>query len=305
VKVRDRAFALALLLVGFAAQAGDQLRVSPDARRQAEQAGNLMRECRYEEAEAIVAATLKDASPADRRFMLLTAGMLAEHRNDLPAALRHYDEAAAGEQVALEALHMLGRAQVANRQFAEGRKSLTGYINYELKRGSVPTQQDFAALAVATSEAGNPEEALKLLETLAQRDRAYDPLIFDLRALLRHALAGNAPTEANPYWRLAYGGEPRLGAAVTDFEAVPLKRTPPRYPRDALNAGKQGHVAFRVTLDEGGNVTQASVVESEPGDTFVREARNAVLKWKFKPRVRGCRPTKSEAIQTIQFRLAR
>lgn len=306
MSARALAVALAAAVVTLTSRAAEVLEVSANARAQSAKAGNLMRECRYEEADAIVATALKDANPADRKFMMMTAGMLAEHRNDLPAAIRYYEEAAAGEQVALEALHMLGRARIANRQFAEGHKSLMGYVNtaIELKR-EFPSENDVAALAVAAAELGQLQDALKTVEVVIKDRQTYGALISDLKEAI--VAAQNAPGGVEPgrFWKLAYGGEQPIGLPVDDFWPQPLERKPPQYPEHALKTWKEGYVVLRISLDEEGNVTKARVVESEPGNTFDSAARNAVLKWKFKPHVRNCKPVPGEGIQQINFRMRR
>lgn len=300
-----RALALAMLLAGFAARAAEELEVSGPVRAQAQRAGELMRECRYEEADAIVAAALKDASPADRRFMLLTAGMLAEHRNDLPAAIRLYQEAAAGEKVALEALHMLGRAQIANRQFAEGHKALMGYVNTALKvERRYPTESDLAALAVAAAELGELEEALKIVDVARREPFSYGALTVDLQAALQAARDGKGASPPGTFWKLAYGGEQPIGMPVEDFSMVPVRRTAPLYPRAELRDGIEGHAVLRMRVDDKGNVTDARVVESAPNERFGNAARIAIRKWKFKPRVLKCKAVPSEGLQRIDFRLA-
>ena len=57
----------------------------------------------------------------------------------------------------------------------------------------------------------------------------------------------------------------------------------PKYPRGAQRRNLQGYVdvVFTVTLD--GTVSDVEVIDSKPGETFVRAATNAVEDWEFEP----------------------
>jgi TonB family protein len=302
--VSVRAFAAALpgLIACVTAHAAGELPVSAQARTATEQAEALMRECRYDEADAVVAAAMKTATPEDRKLLLLTTGMLAENRGDVATALRHYEEATTGEQVPAQALRMLGRAQVANRHFREGHESLMAYVNHEIKvLKRLPSQQDLAALAVAAAELGQLQDGLQLLDLVMQRVSAYDPLVTELRDRIAAAKEGAAP-EGGTFWALAYGGEHSIASTTTDFAPQPLKRIAPPYPREAARDGLQGRVVLHLKIDASGNVTDVRVVRST-ARVFDAVARKAVRQWKYVPRVRQCRAVPGEGIQTIEFRL--
>lgn len=81
--------------------------------------------------------------------------------------------------------------------------------------------------------------------------------------------------------------EPSNPAPDTTLAAVSTlirtKYVAPRYPRAAQRRNISGwvDVAFTVTTD--GTVKDIDVRNSEPGDTFVNAATNAVAKWEFEP----------------------
>lgn len=78
-------------------------------------------------------------------------------------------------------------------------------------------------------------------------------------------------------------GEP--AALFRDNEAMPIVRSQPRYPPKAARAGKEGYVTLRFTISEVGTVEEIEIVEAEPKRLFDREARRALRKWKYKPKV--------------------
>ena len=78
-------------------------------------------------------------------------------------------------------------------------------------------------------------------------------------------------------------------------------RIAPRYPRKALIEGREGYVIVELLVDEKGSVISASVVEANPSSIFNAAAIQAVLKWKFKPRVSGGVAVKQRGLTTIEF----
>jgi protein TonB len=75
-------------------------------------------------------------------------------------------------------------------------------------------------------------------------------------------------------------------AESTPVSISSLKRTKyvaPKYPRAAQRRGVSGWVDVIFTVDIDGSVTDVSVRDSNPGDTFAGSAINAVEKWEFEP----------------------
>ena len=84
---------------------------------------------------------------------------------------------------------------------------------------------------------------------------------------------------------------------------IPLVKIQPKYPREALKVGKTGFVTVRLTVDEKGRVISAIIEESRPPRIFDAAAIQAVLKWKFKPRVIDGVAVKQVGLTTIEFNL--
>ena len=91
------------------------------------------------------------------------------------------------------------------------------------------------------------------------------------------------------------------GQFLGDGGLIPLVRIAPRYPRKALIEGREGYVIVELLVDEKGSVISASVVEANPSTIFNAAAIQAVLKWKFKPRVSGGVAVKQRGLTTIEF----
>jgi len=106
----------------------------------------------------------------------------------------------------------------------------------------------------------------------------------------------------------AAGGGPYLGNWRTDLAAaegdvIPIVRTPPQWPREALVNGTSGWVRIEFTILEDGTVKDPKVVESQPPRLFDRNAVRAILRWKFKPRIVDGHPVQRQAEQTIEFKI--
>ena len=89
---------------------------------------------------------------------------------------------------------------------------------------------------------------------------------------------------------LAIGKGPYLGpggAKVLDSAAMPLVRIEPQYPRKAAVEGKEGWVLLEFGINEVGQVYNVRVINSkQPRRIFNRAARRALLKWKYRPRLK-------------------
>ena len=93
------------------------------------------------------------------------------------------------------------------------------------------------------------------------------------------------------------------GQYMGDGGLIPLVRIAPRYPRNALLKGTEGYVLVELLVDENGSVLSAVVKESRPSSVFNAAAIQAVLKWKFKPRVDGGVAIKQRGITRIDFQI--
>ncbi|MTI63284.1 energy transducer TonB [Methylophaga sp.] len=92
---------------------------------------------------------------------------------------------------------------------------------------------------------------------------------------------------------------------IIDNEVVPLVRIPPQYPRVAARRGIEGVVTVQFIITKDGTVRDAKVIKAEPSNVFNDEAIEAVLKWKFKPKLVEGQPVERQATQEIEFKLSR
>lgn len=67
---------------------------------------------------------------------------------------------------------------------------------------------------------------------------------------------------------------------VTD---VPYYKVKPKYPKEALAQGIEGHVLLQIDILQDGSVENLKVLSGEKLNVFESEARRAVSKYKYKP----------------------
>ncbi|MEW6990039.1 energy transducer TonB [Colwelliaceae bacterium 6441] len=75
----------------------------------------------------------------------------------------------------------------------------------------------------------------------------------------------------------------KLGGSDGDY--LPIVKVAPIYPRRAQSRGLEGYVIVEFTVTKNGSVRDPLVIEAKPEGVFNRAAMDAVLKFKYKPRV--------------------
>lgn len=99
---------------------------------------------------------------------------------------------------------------------------------------------------------------------------------------------------------------PGTGLGTGDGDFLPMVKVPPRYPRRALRNGIEGYVVVSFTVATDGRVKDPVVVESKPTGAFDQAAINAVLKFKYKPRVIAGQAVEVHGVQNkFTFKLKR
>jgi protein TonB len=94
-----------------------------------------------------------------------------------------------------------------------------------------------------------------------------------------------------------------FGSQEISTNVLPLSTVQPIYPKRAKMMKKEGYVKLEFTITTFGTVKDVEVVESQPAELFDASARNALLKWKFKPKVVESETVEQRAVIQIDFRL--
>ncbi|MDP2574713.1 energy transducer TonB [Vibrio penaeicida] len=85
---------------------------------------------------------------------------------------------------------------------------------------------------------------------------------------------------------------PSLDGIGQDQQALPLYRVEPRYPPRAQKRRMEGYVILSFTIDEQGRPEDINLLEVHPNKIFVREAMNALKRWKYQPKLEGGKAVK-------------
>jgi protein TonB len=85
-------------------------------------------------------------------------------------------------------------------------------------------------------------------------------------------------------------GEPVVfELSEVDRRPRPIIRYEPVYPYRARRREIEGHVLLSFVVDASGHVENIGVLDSEPGELFVKAARQAVEGWRFEPAMKDGR----------------
>jgi len=96
-----------------------------------------------------------------------------------------------------------------------------------------------------------------------------------------NAISTNFSTDVQADVALAGG----LNLSTGDGDYLPIVKVAPIYPRRAQSRGIGGYVIVEFTVSKNGSVVNPKVIEAKPEGVFEQSAMNAVLKFKYKPRV--------------------
>ena len=102
-----------------------------------------------------------------------------------------------------------------------------------------------------------------------------------------------------------YIGQPGGGGNMSDGDAIPMVVIEPRFPRKALMEGIEGWVRFEFTVGRDGYPRDVTVIDAKPKRLFERNAKKAITKWKFKPKVVYGKAVEQPNMRyTLEFNLA-
>ncbi len=107
-------------------------------------------------------------------------------------------------------------------------------------------------------------------------------------------VAAPMPPPATPYPSMP-------GMTGNSGTPTPVSRTPPNYPREALQRGVGGTVRVQATVSADGSVERMELAESSGNRFLDRAAMEAVRRWRFEPAMRNGQPVSATVTIPIEF----
>lgn len=83
-----------------------------------------------------------------------------------------------------------------------------------------------------------------------------------------------------------------VGGGSSDRGVTPMVRIEPQYPRKAAMEGTEGWVRLQFDITEMGTVDNVRILEANPPRVFDSSARQALLKWRYKPQMEDGKPVR-------------
>jgi protein TonB len=218
-----------------------------------------------------------DKAAADRAASERTAQERAAAT--LAAATLVATEQAAAEQAAAE------------RRAAEDQAAAEQAITVQQASEELPIQQPEEAVTQGITEQATAEsvvDAQAAAEPFIEEPAANN---VDAGVGIAVAAAGDADETAVEPVQANVATQQQTAPAPSVINSSPvavssLRRTryvAPKYPRTAQRRGLSGWVDMQFSVDIDGTVTDIEIRDSNPGDTFVKSATNAVEDWEFEP----------------------
>ncbi|MGE6148062.1 TonB family protein [Aeromonas media] len=96
--------------------------------------------------------------------------------------------------------------------------------------------------------------------------------------------APGVATSPTPVASGSFHGQPQGADIGVGDMLTPLQRVEPVYPYRAQQAGIEGSVTLRFSVDAEGRVQDVEVIDAKPKRQFERAAIQAVSKWRYQPR---------------------
>ncbi|MBV1909875.1 MAG: TonB family protein [Kangiellaceae bacterium] len=99
-------------------------------------------------------------------------------------------------------------------------------------------------------------------------------------------------------------GIPAIWGGQGDSDAVPKVRINPNYPRVAATKGIEGFVTLTFDITKLGTTENIKIVEAQPRGVFNKEAKRALRKWRYQPKMEGNTALSQPSQRiTLQFNL--
>ena len=185
----------------------------------------------------------------------------------------------------------------------------------------VEVKKTVAKVRIFANPNGNPNAPAKAVEVAKPKPDIAPKPKPDHKVINTKPIEKDTPQEVVPQEAAGpqsfgddkTGGVVGEGFSTTDGEgdagitanAEPIEKIPPTFPQEARIKGVEGYVLLKFDISEQGKAENIEVIKAEPRNLFEKEAKNAVRKWRYTPRMVSGVPTKILGKEVrIDFKLA-
>lgn len=170
--------------------------------------------------------------------------------------------------------------------------ALWNMINSPIDVGDrvVATRIDFSRLLVDTAVNTKRPEKIERKPPPAVPDT---PLVVTSHGATDHSLP-----HATPTFETVVGPIDRM-IGGSDRDVVPIVRIKPDYPPRALANGTEGWVKVQFSVAATGMVRDAVVVDADPRNVFDKETLQAVMRWRYNPKIENGVAVERIGLQTV------
>ena len=117
------------------------------------------------------------------------------------------------------------------------------------------------------------------------------------------ALAPTAPVAESETAQSTDQPAQQTSTVLADQEAHVVERKALDYPVESLRKGEAGSVIIRVRIDAAGEPVDAKIEQSSGFRNLDRAARQAVMRWRYAPKVANGSAVESEILVPVDFKI--
>jgi protein TonB len=197
--------------------------------------------------------------------------------------------------------------EIVNRNLDEATRIIA--LLDQASPGSYTVSTLKSKLNAARTQMAREEERRLAQEAAAQQQReaaaapAAAPPPVAPPPVARPTPSETRPANPEPATPAVVEAPPPAAPVVESREPVLVRQVRPTYPAAAARRRQEGWVEVSFSVGGDGNVSNVSVVRSQPRGVFDRDAVRAVSQWKFEPALDAGKPVAATLTRRIEFSL--
>lgn len=199
-------------------------------------------------------------------------------------------------------IHLLSAADAVKRDDV-----FDSFVSFNLEK---PVIEERKPEKRKKQEEKKPEKLMKMkMDSKPHRvdkpkmDMSLPEMSFSLNSRLSQGMAVAMPDVQS--FQSVSGGLLKKEFNIDEVDTKPRVsyRVKPVYPYSAKRRNVTGKVVLKFLVSKSGKVEKMQVVSSEPKGVFDKAAKDAILKWRFKPGIYDKKPVDTWVVAPFDFRM--